>query len=149
MYDFCAIGKRLAEKHGLVAVEKRFETDYFLISDNSFVWSEVLRTFPHNRYIVFFNTPVKVITSSRKDREYEYCFTRYWPNEMNMHFGIDDRVADIIDNQIKEEHIQHYPEIDFEKLLDDILLDARKNLNNLLLETKKSDIKGAGSEYIL
>ena len=60
MYDFVAIGKLLAEKHGLVAVEKGFETDYFLISDTSFVWSEVLRTFPHNDYTVFFNIPKKI-----------------------------------------------------------------------------------------
>jgi hypothetical protein len=68
---------------------------------------------------------------------------------MNEHFGIDIGLAKKIDNQIKQEHIKHYPEIDFVKLLDDILTDARKNLNDLLINTKKSEIKGAGSKYIL
>ena len=148
MYDFCALGERLAEKHGLYKVEKGFETDYFLISDTSFAWSEVLRTFPHNRYIVFFNAPVKVEDRS----EYEYCFAPYCPYcplKMNARFGIDIGVAKEIENQIKQEHIKHYPEIDFVKLLDDILTDARKNLNDLLINTKKSEIKGAGSKYIL
>jgi hypothetical protein len=145
MYDFCALGERLAEKHGLYKVEKGFETDYFLISDTSFAWSEVLRTFPHNRYIVFFNAPEKVPDRS----EFEYCFAPYRPEEMNKHFGIDVGVAKEIDNQIKQEHIKYYPEIDFVKLLDDILTDARKNLNDLLIKTKKSEIKGAGSKYIL
>lgn len=147
MYDFCALGERLAEKHGLYKVEQRFETEYFLISDTSFVWSEVLRTFPHNDYIVFFNTPEKV--NCRTDSEYKYCFSPYRSEEMNKHFGIDIDVAKIIDNQIKQEHIKHYPEIDFVKLLDDIVIDARKNLNDLLINTKKSEIKGAGSKYIL
>lgn len=145
MYDFCALGERLAEKHGLYKVEKGFETDYFLISDTSFAWSEVLRTFPYNRYIVFFNVPEKVEGRS----EYEYCFAPYCPLKMNARFGIDVGVAKVIDNQIKQEHIKHYPEIDFVKLLDDILTDARKNLNDLLINTKKSEIKGAGSKYIL
>ena len=145
MYDFCAIGKQLTEKHGLVVVKKEFETEYFLISDTSFVWSEVLRTFPHDRYIVFFNTPEKV----KHDYGYEYCFSPYRPEEMNARFGIDVGVAKEIDNQIKQEHIKHYPEIDFVKLLDDILTDARKNLNDLLINTKKSEIKDAGSKYIL
>ena len=145
MYDFVTIGKQLAEKHGLVVVERGFETDYFLIPDTSFAWSEVLRTFPHERYIVFFNAPEKVEDRS----EYEYCFAPYHPEEMNKHFGIDIEVAKEIDNQIKQEHIKHYPEIDFVKLLDDILTDARKNLNDLLINTKKSEIKGAGSKYIL
>ena len=145
MYDFCALGERLAEKHGLVVVKKEFETDYFLISDTSFAWSEVLRTFPHERYIVFFNAPEKVENRS----EYEYCFAPYRPKEMNKHFGIDIGVAKKIENMIKQEHIKNYPEIDFVKLLDDILLDARKNLNDLLINTKKSEIKGAGSKYIL
>lgn len=145
MYDFCALGERLAEKHGLYKVEKGFETDYFLIPDTSFAWSEVLRTFPHERYIVFFNAPEKVEDIS----EYEYCFAPYHPEEMNKHFGIDIGVAKEIDNQIKQEHIKHYPEIDFVKLLDDIVIDARKNLNDLLINTKKSEIKGAGSKYIL
>ena len=147
MVDFTAIGKRLAEKHGLVVIEKLYETDYFLISDTSFAWSEVLRTFRHNDYIVFFNAPEKV--ENKSDREYKYCFGRYWPEEMNKHFGIDIGVAREIDNQIKQEHIKHYPEIDFIKLLDDIVTDARKNLNDLLIKTKKSEIKGAGSKYIL
>ena len=147
MYDFCALGERLAEKHGLYKVEKGFETDYFLISDTSFVWSEVLRTFPHERYIVFFNVPEKV--DSIAGSEYEYCFAQYCPLKMNARFGIDIGVAKEIDNQIKQEHIKHYPEIDFVKLLDDIVIDARKNLNDLLINTKKSEIKGAGSKYIL
>ena len=147
MYDFCAIGKRLAEKHGLVVVEKSYETEYFLISDTSFVWSEVLRTFPHNRYIVFFNTPEKV--SAKWADEYEYCFAKYRSDQMNEHFGIDIGVAKEIGNQMKQEHIKHYPEINFVKLLDDMLTDARKNLNDLLINTKKSEIKGAGSKYIL
>ena len=145
MYDFQSLGGRLAEKHGLVAVEKKFETDYFLISNTSFVWSEVLRTFSHNRYIVFFNTPKKVNNCS----EYEYCFAPYRPEQMNAHFGIDIGVAKEIGNMIKQEHIKHYQEINFVKLLDDILIDARKNLNNLLIKTKKSEIKSAGSKYIL
>ena len=147
MCDFGAIGKQLAEKHGLVVAEKDYETEYFLISDTSFAWTEVLRTFPHNRYIVFFNAPEKV--EDRSDGEYEYCFSPYRPREMNKHFGIDIRVAMNIDNQIKQEHIKYYPEIDFVKLLDNILTDARKNLNDLLINTKKSEIKGAGSKYIL
>ena len=147
MYNFEAIGKQLAEKHGLVVIEKGFETDYFLIPDTSFAWSEVLRTFHHDRYIVFFNTPEKVEDYSRSN--YSYCFAPYRPDEMNKHFGIDIGVAKEIDNQIKQEHIKHYPEIDFIKLLDDILTDARKNLNDLLIKTKKSEIKGAGSKYIL
>ena len=145
MYDFITIGKQLAEKHGLVVVEKEFETDYFLISDTSFAWSEVLRTFPHDNYIVFFNTPEKV----ERDYGYNYCFAPYRPDQMNAHFGIDIGVAKVIENMIKQEHIKHYPEIDFVKLLDDILTDARKNLNDLLIQTKKSEIKGAGSKYIL
>lgn len=145
MYDFVTIGKQLAEKHGLAVVEKGFETDYFLTSDISFAWSEVLRTFSHNRYIVFFNKPEKVEDRS----EYEYCFAPYRPEEMNKHFGIDTGVAKVIENMIKQEHVKQYPEIDFIKLLDDMLLDARKNLNDLLIETKRSEIKGAGSKYIL
>jgi hypothetical protein len=147
MYDFCALGERLAEKHGLYKVEKEFETDYFLIQNTSFAWSEVLRTFPHNDYIVFFNAPEKV--EDRSKYGYEYCFGSYRPEQMNEHFGIDIGVARIIDNQIKEEHVKHFPEIDFVKLLDDILTNARKNLNDLLINTKKSEIKGAGSKYIL
>ena len=145
MYDFCALGERLAEKHGLVVVKKSYETDYFLISDTSFAWSEVLRTFPHDRYIVFFNTPKKV--NSIAGSEYEYCFAPYQPDQMNEHFGIDIGVANIIGNQIKQEHIKHYPEIDFVKLLDNILTDARKNLNDLLIKTKKSEIVGASKGW--
>ena len=145
MYDFNAIGKRLAEKHGLVIVEKSYETDYFLISDTSFVWSEVLRTFPHDHYIVFFNTPKKVDDT----RYFKYCFAPYRPDQMNEHFGIDIEVAKEIRNMIKQEHVKYHSEIDFEKLLDDMLIDARESLNDLLIKTKKSEIVGAGSEYIL
>lgn len=147
MYDFEVIGKQLAEKHGLYKVEKGFETEYFLISDTSFVWSEVLRTFPHDRYIVFFNTPKKV--NSIAGSKYEYCFAPYRPDQMNAHFDIDIGVANIIGNRIKQKHIKDYPEIDFIKMLDDILTDARKNLNDLLIKTKRSEIKGADSKYIL
>ena len=91
MYNFEAIGKQLAEKHGLVVIEKGFETDYFLIPDTSFAWSEVLRTFHHDRYIVFFNTPEKVEDYSRSN--YSYCFAPYRPDEMNKHFGIDIGIA--------------------------------------------------------
>ena len=143
MYDFITIGKQLAKKHGLVVVEKSYETEYFLISDTSFVWSEVLRTFPNNRYIVFFNTPEKV----KHDYGYEYCFSPYRSEEMNKHFGIDIGVAKVIDNQIKEKHVKDYPEIDFVKLLDDILTDARKNLNDLLINTKKFEIVGASKGW--
>ena len=143
MYDFTAIGKRLAEKHGLVVVEKEFETEYFLISDTSFAWSEVLRTFPHDHYIVFFNTPKKVDNRS----EYKYCFAPYRPDQMNEHFGIDIGVAKEIGNMIKQEHIKYCPKINFIKLLDDILTDARKNLNNLLIKTKKSEIVGASKGW--
>lgn len=133
MVDFVTIGKRLAEKYGLVVDEKEFETDYFLISDTSFAWSEVLRTFPHNRYIVFFNTPKKVDVS----REYKYCFGPYRPDQMNEHFGIDIEVAKEIRNIIKQEHVKYHPEINFEKLLDDMLIDARESLNDLLIKMKK------------
>ena len=143
MYDFGALGERLAEKHGLVVNKKEYETDYFLISNTSFVWSEVLRTFPNNQYIVFFNTPKKVNDWC----EYEYCFAPYQPEQMNAHFGVDVRVAKKIENMIKQEHVKHYPEINFEKLLDDILTDARKNLNDLLIKTKKSEIIGASKGW--
>ena len=145
MIDFNAIGKQLAEKHGLVIVEKSYETDYFLISDTSFVWSEVLRTFPHNHYIVFFNTPKKVDNT----RDFKYCLVSYRPDQMNERFGIDIEVAKEIRNIIKQEHVKYHPEINFEKLLDDMLTNARKNLNDLLIKTKKSEIISAGSKYIL
>ena len=145
MYDFITIGKQLAKKYGLVVVEKSYETDYFLISDTSFVWSEVLRTFHHNRCIVFFNTPEKVAYEWAD--EYDYCFAPYRPEEMNMHFGIDVGVAKEIYNQIKQEDVMHHPEIDFVKLLDDILKKKKKNLNDLLLKTKKSEIIGASKGW--
>ena len=145
MVDFVTVGKRLAEKHGLVVNEKEFETGYFLISDNSFVWSEVLRTFPHDHYIVFFNTPKKVDANC----EFKYCFAPYRPEQMNEHFDIDIVVAKEIRNMIEQKHVKHHPEIDFKKLLDDMLTDARKNLNDLLIQTKKSEIKDASSKYIL
>ena len=126
MYDFCALGERLAEKHGLYKVEKGFETDYFLIKDTSFVWSEVIRTFKNWRYIVYFNTPKKLTTDVLNMR---------WPGEIN--------------NQFKQEYFNEYPLIDIEDCLDKMLILARKDLNDLLIKTKKSEIKGAGSKYIL
>ena len=148
MYDFQALGERLAEKHGLYKVEKGFETDYFLIKDTSFVWSEVLRTFKNFRYIVYFNTPEKVTTDEKgwSKSEYDYCynFERY-----RMEYALNMRWPGEINNQFKQEHFNEYPLIDIEDCLDKMLILARKDLNDLLIKTKKSEIKGAGSKYIL
>ena len=146
MYDFCALGRRLAEKHGLIAIPTPYETDYFLIKDTSFIWSEVLRTFDHYDYIVYFNTPEKVTYKPKNNPDtYEYC---YGFNESK--FG---RIVGIenwpVNNAFKQEHFKKYPEIDIEDCLDKMLVSARKELNKLILKTKKSEIKSAGSKYIL
>jgi len=149
MYDFKALGSRLAEKHGLYKVDKKFETDYFLIKDTSFVWSEVLRTFEHNNYVVFFNI-LKKLTYNEKmysESEYEYCFG-FNADEMTKLIGKKWSLCPI-DNQFKQEHFEEYPEIDIEDCLDKMLETARKDLNELIIDNKKSEIKGAGGKYIL
>ena len=144
MCDFEALGERLAKKHGLVAIPRYTETSYFLIQDTKFAWTEVVRTFKSYHYIVFFNTPENV--QDVKFVDYSYCY-RY--DKYRMQHALNMNWPDEINNQFKQEHFGKYPLIDIEDCLDKMLVLARKDLNELLIDIKKSEIKGAGSKYIL
>ncbi len=148
MYDFCALADRLAEKHGLYKVDKDYETEYFLIKDTSFVWSEVLRTFEHNNYIVFFNIPNKLTYDEKhwSQSEYVYCYA-FDRHRMSEVLQMD--WPDVVNNQFIQTHFERFPYINIEDCLDKMLELARKDLNELIIDNKKSEIKGAGSKYIL